>query len=266
MKTFQVSCNDGVLLDDAIPLVRVTVRVACLALLIVLSRTVAFADPVRTVTGGVIWTGNYDTGFNLSGPDFTFDVSQWLDPIANCAPCIPGTAWAPSAVLTVRDWDAGRATFDGRTYDTVYFSGSFDIHADPLIVPDMPPGQSGPDAQGLTRIWTTFTATGTLAGYADSSLTGPPLFSTGLIGGGTARVAFSNYPPESGIRVLQLDYSLNEAAMPTPEPGSMLLFGSGAAWIVTRWRKRATSIRAAETSRVKVADGTPTRVERSRLD
>ena len=101
----------------------------------------------------------------------------------------------------------------------------------------MPPGQSGPDSQGLTRLFTTFTFTGTLAGFADASLTGTPLFSSELSRGGLARASFSNYPAESGIRVLQLDYQFENVA-PTPEPGSLLLFGSGAACLAARWHKR----------------------------
>jgi hypothetical protein len=119
----------------------------------------------------------------------------------------------------------------------VYFGGAFDFGAVPLTVPDMPPGQSGPDSEGLTRLLTTFAFTGTLSAYADASLTGTPLFSTQLIGSGVVAAAFSNYPPETGIRVLQLDYHFSQVA-PTPEPGTWLLLGSGAAWVAARATRR----------------------------
>ncbi len=131
------------------------VRAGCLALGVVVSSSITLADPIRMVTGGSVYTGNYDTGY----------------------------------------------------------------------------------AQGLTRLFTTFTFTATLAGFADPSRTGAPLFSTDLMGRGVTRVAFSNYPPESGIRVLQLDYHVDDLAA-APEPGSLLLFGSGAAWCAARWRTR----------------------------
>ena len=237
MKTLQLSANGSASLGGGVPQKRRAMGGACLALGIVLSGSLAFAEPVRVIRSGDVYTGNYDTGFNLSGSDFSFMVSQWLDPIVNCGPCTPGAVLDLGTTLAVRDWDAGRATQDGRSYESVYYSGSFNFDAGSVVVPDMPPGQSGPDAQGLSRRFTTYTFTGTLAGFADPSLTGTPLFSTPLTGGGLVAVAFSNYPPESGIRVLQLDYHFASAA-PVPEPGSLLLFGSGAACIAARWRRR----------------------------
>lgn len=237
MKTLQVSRGGRASFGGGLPHLGRGVRAGCLALGMVLSSSVVFADPVRVVTAGGVHTGNYDTGFYLAGTNFELMVSQWLDPIVNCEPCVPGTALDLSTTVTVGDWAAGRATVDGQTYESVFFSGSLDFDAGSVIVPDMPPGQSGPDAEGLTRLFTTFVFTGTLAGFADASLTGTPLFSTDLMGSGVVRAAFSNYPPESGIRVLQLDYNFDNAA-PVPEPGSLLLFGSGAAWIAARWRKR----------------------------
>jgi hypothetical protein len=123
----------------------------------------------------------------------------------------------------------------------VFFSGSLSFDAGSVIVPDMPTGQSGPDGEGLTRLFSTFAFTGTLAGFANPDLTGTPLFSADLVGRGgpplPVRAAFSNFPPESGIRVYQLDYVFDNVE-PVPEPGSLLLFGSRAAWIPARWRRR----------------------------
>jgi hypothetical protein len=237
MKTLQLSANVSASLGGGVSYTNRMLRGACLALAFVLTGSAAFAEPVRAVTTGDVYTGNYDTGFNLNGTDFSFMVSQWLDPIVNCGPCSPGAVFEPSTRLAVSDWDAGRASFEGRTHESVYYNGWLEFDAGSVIVPDMAPGESGPDSEGLRRLFTTFTLTGTLAGFADPSATGAPLFSTGLKGSGLVAVAFSNYPPSSGIRVLQLDYHIANAA-PVPEPGSLFLLGSGAAWIAARWRRR----------------------------
>ena len=241
MKALRFSGNAGPLFSPPLPSLRQATLALCFASSFILSSSVAAADPVRLVRFGDVYTGNYDTGFNLAGSNFSFMVSQWLDPIVNCQPCVAGASLDLSTTLAVTDWAAGRATIDGHTYETVYFDGSFDFDAGSVIVPNMAPGQSGPDSQGLSRELTTFRFTGTLSGYSNPGLTGAPLFSTALIGSGSVVAAFSNYPSESGIRVLQLDYHFDNVAA-TPEPGSLLLFGSGAAWVAARWRRRKSAV------------------------
>ncbi len=222
-----------------VPLLARTIRATCLALAVVLSSTAAAADPIRAIRVGDLFSGGDDTGFNLAAPGFEVHVTRVLDPIANCAPCAPGSAVDLSTTLAVTDW-LGRATVDGQTYESVYLRGLFDFDSDSVIVPNMAPGQSGPDNEGLSRELTNFRFTGTLAGFLTAGSGGAPLFSTQLSGAGLSIVAFSNFPPESGIRVAQLDYHFQSVSA-TPEPGSLLLLGSGAAWIAARWRTRQRS-------------------------
>lgn len=243
MKTFQVSGNRDTSFGVPVPLTRRMARAACLAVGLSLSSSVAFADPVLIVQFGGVHTGGDDTGFNPAGAGFEFMASEVLGPIVTCEPCVPGTALDLSATLTVQDWPAGRAMVDGRTYESVFFSGAFDFDAGSVIVPAMPPGSSEPGGEGLARAFSTFTFTGTLAGFADPGLTGTPLFSVDLAGGGIVRAAFENLSAETGVRVYQLDYAFENAAAPVPEPGSLLLFGSGTAWVVARRRKaRSASV------------------------
>ena len=109
-----------------------------------------------------------------------------------------------------------------------------------MIIPEMAPGSSLPGGDEVERRFTNFTFTGTLAGFANLGLTGTPLFSTQLIGGGGpfgVSVEFENLSAATGTRVFEVIYNFDNAAA-TPEPGSLLLFGSGAAWVAARWRKR----------------------------
>jgi len=221
-----------------IPLFGRTGRATCFALGLLLSSTAVSADPIQIVSSGAVFTGGDDTGFGFFGPSLALMASRVLDPIANCAPCTPGSAFNVSTTVSVSDW-AGRATIDGRTYDSVYFNGLLRFNGGSVTVPNMAPGQSGPDFEGLSRALTGFTFTGSFAAFAAPGLAGTPLFSTDLTGGGAAVVAFSNFPTASGIRVAQLDYDFHDVAS-TPEPASLLLLGSGAAWIAVRRRGRPT--------------------------
>ena len=236
MKILRDASRGSAWFDTRMPRFGRTLPAMCLALAVVLISNAAGAEPIST---GAVFTGGDDTGFNFFGPDFSFMASRVLDPILNCAPCTPGSAFNVSTTLAVTDW-AGRATVDGETYESVYFRGLFDFTSGSVIVPDIPPGQSGPDNEGLSHELTGFTFTGRLAGFAAPGPAGAPLFSADLSGGGVAVVAFSNFPPESGTRVAQLDYQFESVAA-TPEPGSLLLLGSGAAWIAARWSRRLSS-------------------------
>ena len=90
------------------------------------------------------------------------------------------------------------------------------------------------------------------------------LFSTDLRGGGSGpfavRVAFSNSSLTPGVRVDQIDYPFDNTS-PVPEPGSLLLFGSGATWLAARemWKAWKLTPRSGRTTPVACADVRRTR-------
>lgn len=237
MKTLHVSGSGSALFPGEVPLVRGVVSAACLALGLMLSSTTTFADPVRVVTWGTFASGQEDTGFLLQGSDFDLRASWGLDPVVQCGPCTPGSALNLSSTVAVTDWPSpvSGVTFNGHTYESVFFRGTLAFNAGSVIVPDIPPG--GP----TTILSSTFTFAGTLAAFSEPGGTGTPLFSTDLSGSGmgpfAARVVFINRDGAPHLQVHQLDYHFDNVA-PTPEPGSLLLFGSGAAWVAASWRQR----------------------------
>ncbi len=200
------------------------------------SITPGFADPVRIVTSGTIFqlVEDGETGASFFGNDFSLTGAE-VDIVSDelCVPCTPGQSLNLSTTIRLSAFPPGTAVVDGMDYPEVFFGGTLDVDAGSVIVPDVEVGGPYP------RLGTAFTFTGTLQGFADVSRTGAPLFSLLVAGGGQTSLGFFNYPTQNGITTdgRQLEF---DGAAATPEPGSLLLFGSGAAWFARRWRHRRT--------------------------
>ena len=202
-----------------------------------LSVTPAFADPVRIVTSGYIYqlVEDGETGAALMGSGFSLTNAE-VDILADelCVPCTPGRSLDLSTTIRLSAFPPGTAVVDGVEYQDVFFGGTLDIDAGSVIVPDVPLGGPYP------RLGTAFTFAGTLQGFADVGRTGAPLFSLLVAGGGRTSLGFFNYPTQTGITTDGWEFEFDGAAA-TPEPGSWLLFGSGAVWFARRWRHRRTA-------------------------
>lgn len=242
MATLQLSGNSGPWFGIGVPHVMRHVRTACLALGLVLSSTWSFADPLQIVSGA-FGSGGDDTGLWAVGSNWDFATGALplgMSPVVVCDPCVPGTTLNLSSTVTVGDWGPGSARLpDGRSFGTVYYSGSLNFNAGSVVVPDVPPQPEGLDYPSIVSAFTSFTFTGWVSGFADPSRAGPPLFTLRLVGSGSdpvgAWAGFANVG--SGVFLDFVDYHFDEAA-PVPEPGSMLLLGSGAAWVLARRRRR----------------------------
>jgi hypothetical protein len=258
MNTLQALGTRTAVIGSCFPILRVGIGAASLALGLVLSSAAASADPLR-ITAGALGSGGDDTGFWAVGPGFnlaTGAMANRADPVVACDPCTPGTMLNLSSTVTILDWGPGFAELNEQTWPEVYYGGSLSFSAGSVIVPDVPPQPDGLDETIAVPVSTSFTFTGTLVGFADPSLTGTPLFTSQFTGAGRAVGGFGNLG--SGVFLDYADYTF-DAAAPVPEPGSLLLFASGGAWLAARRRRRFAS-----TSPAARAERNPPRWRRGR--
>ena len=235
MRTIRIRTDGPSYLGSYLPRIGRSAPVACLALIVFAwGAPPAAADPVRIVLSGFAYQLVEDgaTGIAFSGDGFGIagaEVSRVGAQV--CGPCVPGTTLDLSSTLFFNAFPPAAAFVDGYFSDAVFFGGSLDIVAGSVIVPNVPIGGPYPRPEAPFRF------TGALLGFNDVTRTGAPLFTLQLTGGGTTSLGFFNYPTSPGIHTDGFYYSFDHPE-PTPEPGSLWLFGTGAAWMARRWRRR----------------------------
>lgn len=201
---------------------------------LLLGCSAATADPI-VVTGGLLSVASpggsepfllLGDGLSLSG----VGTENFLGP-ASCNPCITepitfnGTldSWVPTPVTE---------TVGGTVFPNVFLAGTMSFSGPTF------PASLAASTGSLTAPFTFFA---TLRGFADSSLTGPPLFDNTFTGSGTASATFAITPGPGATLIFSRDVVYRfgeETASPAPEPASMALMLTGLAAVALRWRGR----------------------------
>lgn len=203
--------------------------------------TAAAADPITIVGGSLVIGGGLgrrfpetSISFSLTGDEgFSASGSAGEDSINNsgalCALFVPGAAGTTLNVgggFLIGD-GIGSATVGGTTYGTAFFSGAGAFAAGSAMIPV--------DGGDQLVLQSPFTFAGQLGIGAFDGVIGRR-FEVGTValnGTGMASVFLTRIGDRYGITQRRLDFA-GAAASPTPEPGSLLLFGMGAVMLIRR--------------------------------
>lgn len=226
------------------------------ALVVCLSPWRSTADPITIQSGSLTATFAYDSlSISLVGAErgFTFDsglsiLDARFDPFGSLKPV--GSSISPGGQWSTNGFVGATATLDGRTFPEGEYRVSGMQLRDPQAFFLLDGPRSGSLPMGVSGDLFTLESPFTFSGFfnyiEDPSLPNRELVwnHNDLIGQGTASLTYVGSGQDSfswRFRSAVYEFTPAASAAPVPEPGSLLLFGSGLVAVVARIRGRRNS-------------------------
>ncbi len=223
-----------------------TIAIFCWASSVAIAR----ADPIVVTSGQFATSVNEPTGFQFFGAHgFVLAgifplLSTWPDLV-----CSTSTGCAPGTVVDMSTVAGGEPTpflglSTGAVINGTEFVRPFGLPPDaPRLIGRLHFDAPVVAVDGLTATTVPFLFNGLVSGFAHDDVDArTPLFQVALTGQGTAILSFVDFDNNAALSGSFVTYTFAEAPAATPEPTTLVLFGTAAAGLAQRARRKRRRI------------------------
>jgi PEP-CTERM motif len=204
------------------------------------------ADPILVTSGRFATAVNEPTGFQFFGVDGFF--LGGIFPLVSTFPrlvCSTFTGCAPGTVVNMSTVAGGEPTpflglSTGAVINGTEFLKPFGLPPDgPRLLGTFRFAAPVVAVDGFTATTAPFVFNGVVSGFAHDDVDGrAPLFQVALTGQGTAILSFEDFDNNAALSGSSVTYTFAVAPAATPEPTTLVLFGTGVAGLVQRARSK----------------------------